>query len=207
MGTGSEATTACLSTAPSRGNLHRASTQGQGGTTRIRAWSQADSHLGAVSGGCPRKSTNSSTAQGRPLAVLLGPGQGGAPRCSPALAAPTAGRAHRPSAATCPPRPAIRRQGLLLAWPPPDGAPPRDPHHDRRGHRRGHSSAFDVHAYRHSNVVERAFNALRIGAAWPPDTTISPSPTAAAASSAASCQWYGVARHVLDADLPPKSSI
>jgi hypothetical protein len=73
----------------------------------------------------------------------------------------------------------LRERGITSVIPEPDD---QKGHRARRGSAGGRPVTYDPIAYRGRNVVERAFNLIRTGAASPPDTTNTPSSTAAASS-------------------------
>lgn len=109
---------------------------------------------------------------GRPLAVLVGPGQGGdAPMCLPLLDAIRVPRAGGGRPRTTPDavlgdrayssraiRAELRRRGIVAVIPEPRD---QQAHRRRRGSRGGRPVTYDPVAYRGRNTVERFFNRIK----------------------------------------------
>ncbi|SDP38399.1 Transposase [Actinopolyspora xinjiangensis] len=110
--------------------------------------------------------------RGRPLSLLITPGQAGdAPQCLPLLAAirvPRPGRGHprtRPvriiadkAYSSRAIRAHLRRRGLAATIPEPAD---QAGHRHRRGSAGGHPPAFEPTVYRQRNIVERSINRLK----------------------------------------------
>jgi len=141
---------------------------------------------------------------GRPLAVLIGPGQGSdTPMCLPvveAIRAPRLGPGRprtRPDALLVDQayssraiRTELRRRGIVSVIPEPRD---QQGHRKRRGSRGGRRVTYNSDRYKGRNVVERAFCLLK---QWrglaTPLTTSTPPPTAAPSSSPPSTPGYGL---------------
>ena len=109
--------------------------------------------------------------QGRPLVILLTPGQAGdAPMMLPLLAqlkvarplgrprsTPRAVRADKAYSSRAI-RGHLRSRGILTVIPEPDD---QKAHRKRRGPRGGRPVTYDADAYRGRNVIERAFNKVK----------------------------------------------
>jgi transposase len=109
---------------------------------------------------------------GRPLAVLVGPGQGGdAPMCLPLLDAIRVPRVGAGRPRTTPDavlgdrayssraiRAELRRRGIVAVIPEPRD---QQAHRRRRGSRGGRPVTYDPVAYRGRNTVERFFNRIK----------------------------------------------
>jgi len=110
--------------------------------------------------------------RGRPLAILLTPGQAGdAPMCLPVLAAIRVGH-HGPGRPRTRPdrvlgdkayssraiRAHLRERGITSVIPEPDD---QKGHRARRGSAGGRPVTYDRTAYRGRNVIERAFNLIK----------------------------------------------
>lgn len=131
-----------------------------------------DHAIGRSRGGLSSKIHHAVDGKGRPLAVLVGPGQGGdAPMLLPVLAAirvPRLGRGRprtRPDAVLADKayssraiRSELRRRGIVAVIPEPRD---QQGHRKRRGARGGRPVTYDAVAYRGRNVVERSFNAVK----------------------------------------------
>jgi transposase len=132
---------------------------------------QAGEAIGRSRGGLSTKVHLAADGRGRPLAVLLSPGQAGdnpfllpvldaisvhgpagRPRKRPGLLLADKGYAHDST------RAALRRRGIRHA------IPERRDQQERRaakGSRGGRPPSFDKQAYKQRNVVERCFNRLK----------------------------------------------
>lgn len=131
-----------------------------------------DHAVGRSRGGLSTKIHHAVDGKGRPLAVLVGPGQGGdAPMCLPLLNAIRvprlgAGRPRtRPDALLADKayssraiRTELRRRGVAAVIPEPRD---QQGHRKRRGSRGGRPVAYDPALYKQRNVVERAFCLLK----------------------------------------------
>lgn len=131
-----------------------------------------DHAIGRSRGGLSTKIHHAVDGYGRPLAVLVGPGQGGdAPMCLPVLNAirvPRLGPGRprtRPDSVLADKayssraiRGELRRRGIVAVIPEPRD---QQGHRARRGSRGGRPVTYDTDAYRGRNVVERSFNALK----------------------------------------------
>lgn len=131
-----------------------------------------DHAVGRSRGGLSTKIHHAVDGKGRPLAVLVGPGQGGdAPMCLPLLNAIRvprlgagrprtrpdallAGKAYSSRAI----RSELRRRGIVAVIPEPRD---QQGHRKRRGSRGGRPVAYDPALYKQRNVVERAFCLLK----------------------------------------------
>ena len=132
----------------------------------------ADHAIGRSRGGLSTKIHHAVDGNGRPLVVLVGPGQGGdAPMCLPVLDAirvPRVGPGRprtRPDSVLADKayssraiRAELRRRGIITVIPEPRD---QQGHRRRRGSRGGRPVTYDPVAYRGRNVVERSFNALK----------------------------------------------
>jgi len=132
--------------------------------------------------------------RGRPLAILVGPAQGGdSPMLAPLLASirvPRLGPSRprtRPQAVLADKayssrghRADLGRRGITAVIPEPAD---QAAHRRGRGSRGGRPIAYDGTAYRRRNVIERAFGQPRLGAASPPATTSTPLPSTAQSPS------------------------
>ena len=132
----------------------------------------ADHAIGRSRGGLSTKIHHAVDGRGRPLVVLVGPGQGGdAPMCLPVLDGirvprPGPGRPRtRPDSVLADKayssraiRAELRRRGIIAVIPEPRD---QQGHRKRRGSRGGRPVTYDALAYRGRNVVERSFNALK----------------------------------------------
>lgn len=132
----------------------------------------ADHAIGRSRGGLSTTIHHAVDGHGRPLVVLVGPGQGGdAPMCLPALDAirvPRVGPGRprtRPDSVLADKayssraiRSELRRRGIVAVIPEPRG---QRGHRRRRGSRGGRPVTYDADAYKGRNVVERSFNALK----------------------------------------------
>ncbi|UKJ63556.1 transposase [Cellulosimicrobium cellulans] len=126
----------------------------------------ADHALGRSRGGLSTKIHAAVDGDGRPLAVLVGPGQGGdAPMCLPLLDAIRVPRAGAGRPRTTPDavlgdrayssraiRTELRRRGIAAVIPEPRD---QQAHRRRRGSRGGRPVTYDPVAYRGRNTVER----------------------------------------------------
>nr|WP_187291308.1 IS5 family transposase [Cellulomonas flavigena] len=131
-----------------------------------------DHAIGRSRGGLSTKIHHAVDGKGRPLAVLLGPGQGGdAPMCLPVLntiRVPRKGSGRprtRPDAVLADKayssraiRAELRRRGVVSVIPEPRN---QQGHRKRRGSAGGRPVTYDPDQYKRRNVVERAFNALK----------------------------------------------
>ncbi len=130
--------------------------------------------MGRSRGGRSTKTHLAVVGRGRPLAILVGPGQGGdSPMLGPLLAAirvPRLGPGRprtRPAAVIADKaysarghRADLRRRGITAVIPEPAD---QAGHRRRRGSAGGRPVGYDRTAYRRRNVIERAFNQLK---AW-----------------------------------------
>lgn len=131
-----------------------------------------DHAIGRSRAGLSTKVHHAVDGMGRPLVVLVGPGQGDdAPMCLPVLNAirvPRLGPGRprtRPDSVLADKayssrasRAEVRRRGIIAVIPEPcDQQGNRKP----RGSRGGRPVTYDALAYRGRNVVERSFNALK----------------------------------------------
>jgi transposase len=128
--------------------------------------------------------------RGRPLVVLVGPGQANDSPMFPVLLSHLrVDRCGRGRPRTTPDavigdkayssrghRAVLRSRGIKTVIPEPSD---QIGHRKRRGSRGGRPPAFDAETYRRRNVVERSFNTVNSGVDWPPATTSSRSSTAA----------------------------
>ncbi|MFJ8667354.1 IS5 family transposase [Streptomyces sp. NPDC093600] len=152
-----------------RAHQHAADTGRKGGSTGR----EPDDHaLGRSRGGLTTKIHLACDSRGRPLAILLTPGQRhdsvcarpllerirvprtgpGRPRCRPDQVIADKAYSSRGFRAY------LRRRGIALTIPEKTD----QKHHRRnRGRRGGRPPAFDRQAYRQRNVVERCFNRLK----------------------------------------------
>jgi len=165
--------------------------------TRTRATAgtnRANHALGRSRGGLSTKIHAAVDGRGRPLAILLTPGQAGdAPMMLPLLAhlrvQRTIGRPRtRPDRVLADKayssraiRAHLRTRGIGSVIPEPDD---QKAHRKRIGSSGGRPVTYDRTAYRGSNAPSTASNT---GAGWPPDTTSTPSSTAAASSLQPCC--------------------
>lgn len=124
--------------------------------------------LGRSRGGLSTKIHAAVDGKGRPLAILLTPGQAGdAPMMLPLLAQIRVARpVGRPRTTPCTVladkayssraiRAHLRERGITSVIPEPDD---QKAHRKRRGARGGRPVSYDPEAYRGRNVIERAFN-------------------------------------------------
>jgi transposase len=128
--------------------------------------------VGRSRGGLSTKTHLAVDGRGRPLAILVGPGQGGdSPMLGPLLAAirvPRRGPGRprtRPAAVIADKaysarghRAELRRRGITAVIPEPAD---QAAHRRNRGSRGGRPVGYDRTAYRRRNVIERAFNRLK----------------------------------------------
>lgn len=154
-----------------------------------------DQALGRSRGGLSTKIHAAVDGRGCPLAILLAPGQD-APMMLPLLphlrVQRTIGRPPtRPDRVPADEayssraiRGHLRTRGIGSVIPKPDD---QKAHRKRIGSSGGRPVTYDRTAYRGRNVSERASTASNAGAGWPPDTTSTPSSTAAASSSQPYC--------------------
>jgi transposase len=133
-----------------------------------------DHGLGRSRGGLSTKTHLAVDGRGRPLAILVGPGQGGdSPMLAPLLAAirvPRCGLGRprtRPTAVIADKayssrghRADLRRRGITAVIPEPAD---QAGHRRRRGSAGGRPIGYDRTAYRRRNVIERTFGQLK---AW-----------------------------------------
>ncbi|MFI0544257.1 IS5 family transposase [Streptomyces sp. WSLK1-3] len=153
-----------------RAHQHSAATGRKGGSTGRT--NRNDHALGRSRGGLTTKIHLACDGRGRPLAVLLTPGQRhdsvcarpllerirvpriglGRPRCRPdQVIADKAYSSHGFRAY-------LRKRGIACTVPEKTD---QKRHRHNRGHRGGWPPAFDRHIYRRRNVVERCFNRLK----------------------------------------------
>jgi transposase len=132
----------------------------------------ADHALGRSRGGLSTKVHHACDGGGRPLAVLVGPGQGGdAPMLPFILGAIRVPRHGVGRARTRPDRVLTDKAYSSPRDPPPAAFPRHRRRHSsatrsavarkRRGRSGGRPVSYDTEAYKHRNVVERSFNALK----------------------------------------------
>lgn len=131
-----------------------------------------DHAIGRSRGGLSTKVHHAVDGRGRPLVVMVGPGQGGdAPMCLPVLNAirvPRLGPGRprtRPDSVAADKayssraiRAELRRRGIVAVIPEPRD---QQGHRKRRGSDGGRPVSYDADAYKGRNVVERSFNALK----------------------------------------------
>ena len=110
-----------------------------------------DHAVGRSRGGLSTKIHQLCDGNGRPLVVLLGPGQGSDSRMFPHLL--DALRVHRRGRGGL-----LRRRGIAAVI-----AEPQDQkaNRTRRGAKGGRPPAFDTQRYKNRNVVERSFNTFK----------------------------------------------
>nr|WP_205308124.1 IS5 family transposase [Oerskovia jenensis] len=132
----------------------------------------ADHALGRSRGGLSTKIHAAVDGNGRPLAVLVGPGQGGdAPMCLPLLNSIRVPRAGAGRLRTTPDavlgdrayssraiRTELRRRGIIAVIPEPRD---QQSHRRRRGSLGGRPVTYDPVTYRGRNTVERFFNRIK----------------------------------------------
>ena len=132
----------------------------------------ADHGIGRSRGGQSTKVHHAVDGRGRPLAVLIGPGQGGDPPIALPLLAQI--RVPRPGPGRPRTRPAavlgdkayssrairthLRARGITSVIPEPRD---QQGHRKRRGSAGGRPVTYDPEAYKNRNVVERSFNTLK----------------------------------------------
>lgn len=146
--------------------------QGEPANHRNQLSEPPDHAIGRSRGGLSTKIHHAVDGHGRPMAVLVGPGQGGdAPMCLPLLDAirvPRLGPGRprtRPHAVLADKayssraiRAELRRRGITSVIPEPRD---QQGHRKRRGSHGGRPVTYDPLTYRRRNVVERSFNALK----------------------------------------------
>ncbi|MGZ3096927.1 IS5 family transposase [Streptomyces sp. H72] len=153
-----------------RAHQHAAATGRKGGTTGRT--NRNDHALGRSRGGLTTKIHLACDGRGRPLAILLTPGQ----RHDSICARPLLERIHVPRTGVgrprCRPdqviadkayssrgfRAYLRKRGIAHTIPEKTD---QQRHRHHRGRRGGRPPAFDRHLYRRRNVVERCFNRLK----------------------------------------------
>ncbi|MGZ3101424.1 IS5 family transposase [Streptomyces sp. H72] len=153
-----------------RAHQHAAATGRKGGTTGRT--NRNDHALGRSRGGLTTKIHLACDGRGRPLAILLTPGQ----RHDSICARPLLERIHVPRTGVgrprCRPdqviadkayssrgfRAYLRKRGIAHTIPEKTD---QQRHRHNRGRRGGRPPAFDRHLYRRRNVVERCFNRLK----------------------------------------------
>jgi transposase len=132
----------------------------------------ADHAIGRSRGGLSTKIHHACDGKGRPLVMLLGPGQGGdSPMFRPVLDAIHVPR-HGPGRPRTRPdrvmadkayssrgnRNLLRERGIVAVIPEPSD---QTGHRKRRGSKGGRPVGYDRDAYRGRNVVERSFNVFK----------------------------------------------
>lgn len=132
----------------------------------------ADHAIGRSRGGLSTKIHHACDGKGRPLVMLLGPGQAhDSPMFAPVVAAihvPRRGRGRprtRPDKvvadkaySSASNRQLLRRRGILAVIPEKSD---QAGHRQRRGSKGGRPVTYDREAYRGRNVVERSFNLFK----------------------------------------------
>jgi transposase len=146
---------------------------GAGSNHKNQKWSEPDDHApGRSRGGLSTKVHAAVDGRGRPLAVLVSPGQGGdAPMGVPLLNAIRVPRIGAGRPRTTPEavlgdkayssraiRTEPRRRGIVSVIPEPRD---QQAHRKRRGPKGGRPVSYDVEVYKGRNVVERFLNYLK----------------------------------------------
>ncbi|WP_375165714.1 IS5 family transposase [Streptomyces sp.] len=160
---------------------------------------EPDDHaLGRSRGGLTSKIHLACDGRGRPLAILLTPGERhddvcarlllerirvprtglGRPHCRPDQVVADKAYSSRGF------RSYLRNRGIACTIPEKND---QQQHRRNRGRRGGRPPAFDRQIYRRRNVVERCFNRLKVSAASPPGTTRPPPRTRQRSVSRHSC--------------------
>ncbi|WP_375256616.1 IS5 family transposase [Streptomyces sp. PKU-EA00015] len=160
---------------------------------------EPDDHaLGRSRGGLTTKIHLACDGKGRPLAILLTPGQRhdsvcarpllerirvprtgqGRPRCRPAQVIADKAYSSRGFRAY------LRKRGIAHTIPEKTD---QQRHRLRRGRHGGRPPGFDRETYRRRNIIERCFNGSRASAGSPPDTRRPPLPTKQRSPSHRSC--------------------
>lgn len=147
-------------------------TQGERSNYKNPPGEPPDHAIGRSRGGLSTKIHHASDGKGRPLAILVGPGQGhDSPMFPHLLAAITVPRIGPGRARTRPDRvlgdkayssrsnrALLRARGVVAVIPEPSD---QQAHRQRRGRRGGRPVNFDAQTYKGRNVVERSFNILK----------------------------------------------
>jgi transposase len=147
-------------------------TQGELSNHTNLAVEPADHAIGRSRGGLSTKIHHACDGKGRPLVMLLGPGQGNdSPMFPHVLAAISVARSGPGRPRTRPDRVVadkayssrgnrrlLRRRGIVAVIPEPSD---QVGHRKRRGSRGGRPVSYDPEAYRGRNVVERSFNVFK----------------------------------------------